>query len=81
MQQKLYYPKIFIKSGKEDAVLRKHPWIFSGAIAQIDGKPGDGDIVTGHRRNGDFLAIGHYHDGSLAVRVSLLLSISSLSLL
>lgn len=69
MQQKLYYPKIFIKSGKEDAVLRKHPWIFSGAIAQIDGKPGDGDIVTVHRRNGDFLAIGHYHDGSIAVRV------------
>ena len=69
MQQKLYYPKIYIKSGKEDAVLRKHPWIFSGAIAQIDGKPSDGDIVTVHRRNGDFLAIGHYHDGSIAVRV------------
>lgn len=66
---KLFYPKIFLKSGKEDAVLRKHPWIFSGAITQIDGKPEDGDIVTVHRKNGDFLAIGHYHDGSIAVRI------------
>ena len=66
---KLYYPKIIIKSGKEDAVLRQHPWIFSGAIAEIEGKPEDGDIVTVHRKNNEFLAIGHYHDGSIAVRI------------
>lgn len=66
---KLYYPKVIIKSGKEDAVLRKHPWVFSGAIGQIIGKPEDGDIVTVHRKNGEFLAVGHYHDGSIAVRV------------
>lgn len=66
---KLYYPKITIKAGKEEAVLRKHPWIFSGAIAKIEGKPEDGDIVTVHRKDGEFLAIGHYHDGSIAVRI------------
>ena len=66
---KLYYPKIYIKSGKEDALLRKHPWVFSGAIGKIEGKPEDGDIVSVHRKDGDFLAIGHYHDGSIAVRI------------
>ena len=67
--KKFFFPKIFLKSGKEDAVLRKHPWIFSGAIAQLEGKPEDGDIVSVHKKNGDFLAIGHYHDGSIAVRI------------
>jgi 23S rRNA (cytosine1962-C5)-methyltransferase len=66
---KLYYPKVYIKSGKEDAVLRKHPWVFSGAIAKIEGQPEDGDIVSVHRKKGDFLAVGHYHNGSIAVRI------------
>lgn len=66
---KLFYPKIYIKSGKEDALLRKHPWVFSGAIGKIEDSPEDGDIVTVHRKNGDFLGVGHYHDGSIAVRV------------
>ncbi len=66
---KLYYPKIYIKSGKEDAVLRRHPWVFSGAIGRSEGQPQDGDIVSVHRQNGEFLAIGHYHEGSIAVRI------------
>lgn len=66
---KLYYPKVYIKPRKEDAILRKHPWVFSGAISKIEGEPEDGDIVTVHGRRGDFLAIGHYHNGSIAVRI------------
>ena len=66
---KLYYPKVFIKPGKESAILRKHPWLFSGAIKRIEGQVEDGDIVSLHRSNGEFLAIGHYHHGSIAVRV------------
>ncbi|AFC25781.1 putative SAM-dependent methyltransferase [Saprospira grandis str. Lewin] len=69
LMNKLYYPKVFIKPGKESAILRKHPWLFSGAIKRIEGQVEDGDIVSLHRSNGEFLAIGHYHHGSIAVRV------------
>ena len=50
-------------------MLRFHPWVFSGAIARIDGKPAEGDLVEVIDRNGNFLAVGHYQIGSIAVRV------------
>ena len=49
--------------------MRFHPWVFSGAIAQIVGKPAEGDIVGVFSQGGDFLAYGHYQIGSIAVRV------------
>ncbi|MCB2210004.1 class I SAM-dependent methyltransferase [bacterium] len=39
-------PALILKKGREKAILRKHPWIFSGAIARVDGEPGLGDTVT-----------------------------------
>ncbi len=61
--------KIILKKGREDSLLRFHPWVFSGAIAQIVGTPAEGDIVGVFSQGGDFLAYGHYQIGSIAVRV------------
>ena len=61
--------KIILKKGREDSLLRFHPWVFSGAIAQIVGELAEGDIVGVFSQGGDFLAYGHYQIGSIAVRV------------
>lgn len=65
------YKKIYLKRGKEDSLLRYHPWIFSGAIApeSLDGTLQDGETVKVLAQNGTFVAIGHYQYGSIAVRV------------
>lgn len=61
--------KIFLKPGKEEPVRRFHPWIFSGAIARIEGKPLDGDLAAVFDRRENLLGIGHFHHGSIAVRL------------
>jgi 23S rRNA (cytosine1962-C5)-methyltransferase len=60
---------ITLKAKKEDSLLRFHPWVFSGAIAHIDGQPEEGDWVRVVSRSGDFLAVGQYQIGSIAVRI------------
>jgi 23S rRNA (cytosine1962-C5)-methyltransferase len=60
--------KIHLKPKKEESLLRFHPWVFSGAIQRIEGKPAEGDLVTVVDCNLNFLAIGHYQIGSIAVR-------------
>ncbi len=61
--------KIILKKGREESLRRFHPWVFSGAIAQIVGEPAEGDIVGVFAHDGSFLAYGHYQIGSIAVRV------------
>jgi 23S rRNA (cytosine1962-C5)-methyltransferase len=61
--------KITLKSGKEQSILRYHPWIFSGAIKKIEGKPTEGDLVAVYSEKDEFLAIGHYQIGSITVRI------------
>ena len=61
--------KIYLKPGKEEPVRRFHPWIFSGAIARADGHPADGDVVQVVDKNGNGLGAGHFHHGSIAVRL------------
>lgn len=61
--------KIVLKSGKEQSVMRLHPWIFSGAIKKMYGNPAEGDIVEVYDNKDAFLAIGHYAPSSIAVRV------------
>ena len=60
---------IILKPKKEESLLRFHPWIFSGAIQRIEGKPAEGELVEVLDCNRNFLAIGHYQIGSIAVRV------------
>ena len=61
--------KIILKRGREESLYRFHPWVFSGAIADIQGNPMEGDLVAVHASDGSFLAYGHYQIGSIAVRV------------
>ena len=60
---------IFLKPKKEESLLRFHPWVFSGAIASIKGKPEEGDLVEVYSAEHKFLGIGHYQIGSIAVRI------------
>ncbi|MEZ4920892.1 MAG: class I SAM-dependent rRNA methyltransferase [Saprospiraceae bacterium] len=60
---------VYLKGGKEEPVRRFHPWVFSGAIARIEGSPADGDLVRVVDKRGGFLGQGHFHDGSIAVRI------------
>ncbi len=61
--------KVYLKPGKEDSLKRFHPWIFSGAIARVDGQPDEGEIVEVRTARDEFIARGHYQIGSIAVRV------------
>ena len=61
--------KVFLKPKKEQSLQRFHPWIFSGAIAKIDGKPDEGDLVDVYTASNEFIAKGHDQIGSIAIRV------------
>ena len=61
--------QIYLKRGKEESLLRFHPWVFSGAIQHADEGIEEGETVRVITANGDFIAVGHYQIGSIAVRV------------
>ncbi|RYG22107.1 MAG: class I SAM-dependent rRNA methyltransferase [Chitinophagaceae bacterium] len=62
--------EIKLKKGKEKAVLQRHPWVFSGALDKIKGKPENGDVVKVISATNDFLAYGYFNDQSrVAVRL------------
>ena len=61
--------KVILKRGRDESLRRFHPWVFSGAIAEIQGSPAEGDVVSVHASDGSLLAYGHYQIGSIAVRV------------
>ncbi|WP_315536106.1 class I SAM-dependent rRNA methyltransferase [Prevotella koreensis] len=63
------YKTITLKKGKDESLKRFHPWIFSGAIKHCEDGIDEGDTVRVIKENGDFIAIGHYQIGSIAVRV------------
>ncbi|MDL2212583.1 class I SAM-dependent rRNA methyltransferase [Bacteroides sp. OttesenSCG-928-D19] len=63
------YHKVYLKPGKEESLKRFHPWIFSGAIARMDGEPQEGEIVEVYTSKKEFIAQGHFQIGSIAVRV------------
>lgn len=60
--------KAILKAGKEAAVARKHPWIFSGAIASID-PCSSGELIEVQDANGGFMGIAYVSDGSIALRI------------
>lgn len=61
--------RIILKKGRDEAVRRFHPWVFSGAIHKAEGKPEDGDIVDVMDFQGNYLATGHACTGSIAVKI------------
>lgn len=60
---------IKLKKGKEESLLRGHPWVFSGAIARVPDDIEEGDIVTVVTSTDDVIGVGHYQVGSISVRM------------
>lgn len=63
------FSKVVVGSKKNEAIERFHPWVFSGAIKKIYGPANDGDIVEVYSNKEKFLALGHYQNGSITVRL------------
>lgn len=63
------YNNLYLKNGKEESLKRFHPWIFSGAIHHFDEPLTEGEVVRVCTWKGEFLCLGHYQIGSIAVRV------------
>ncbi|WP_206081992.1 class I SAM-dependent rRNA methyltransferase [Maribellus sediminis] len=61
--------QVVLKSGKEQSLKRFHPWVFSGAIREMSGEPAEGELVKVFSNKNEFLGIGHYQIGSIAVRI------------
>ena len=61
--------KVILKPRRDSSLRRFHPWVFSGAIAQVQGSPAEGDLVAVFSADGEKLAVGHWQIGSISVRV------------
>lgn len=64
----MIYKRVVLKRGKEESLLRFHPWVFSGAIDKTD-KLEEGDLVTVYSHDGSLIGNGQYQIGSIAVRM------------
>lgn len=61
---------VILKPGKEKPVVQRHPWVFSGAVARVEGHPADGDVVLVADSRGQPLARGGYNSRSqICVRI------------
>ena len=58
------FPRIILKRGKEKPILRGHPWVFSGAVAKVEGEITPGDVGELYSAEGQFLGIGHFNPHS-----------------
>jgi 23S rRNA (cytosine1962-C5)-methyltransferase len=63
------YPRIILKKGRDAALRHGHPWLFSGALAAVEGKPGPGEIVLAADAGGRPLGLGFYNTGDIAFRL------------
>ena len=57
--------QLIISAGKEKALLRRHPWVFSGAVKRVVGNPEEGDLVDVCLPDGRWAAVGHYQNDSI----------------
>ena len=62
-------PRLIIAKGREKALLRQHPWIFSGAVRRVEGDPQEGDLVDVCLADGQWVATGHYQNGSIVCKI------------
>ena len=69
MSQNLFYPALSLKQGKDEALKRFHPWVFSGAVKQLPTNIKPGDLVCITAENGKKIATGTYEGGTIAVKV------------
>jgi 23S rRNA (cytosine1962-C5)-methyltransferase len=61
--------KVTLKPAKEKSLLRKHPWVFSGAIKNVEKDTKDGSIVEIFSNKDKYLATGHYNEGNISIRI------------
>ena len=61
--------KLHLAPGKDKAVMRRHPWLFSGAVRRVEGNPQEGDLVDVVAADGRWLAVGHYQSESIICKV------------
>ncbi len=61
--------KIILSTDKDHSLKRFHPWVFSGAIRKMSGEVKEGDVVEVYSSKDEFLGIGHYQTGSIAIRI------------
>lgn len=61
--------RIVLKPGKDQSLKRFHPWVFSGAIKKIYGNLNEGSLVSVYSNKDEYLGLGHYQIGSIAVRI------------
>jgi len=59
--------KMVLKPGREKSLKRRHPWVFSGAVAKVTGSPGSGETIEIHSGTGEFLAVAAYSPQSQIV--------------
>jgi 23S rRNA (cytosine1962-C5)-methyltransferase len=57
-------PRVVLKPGREKSLRHRHPWVFSGAIARVEGEPANGDVVSVVAHDGAFLARAGYSSDS-----------------
>lgn len=62
-------PQLIIAPGKEKAILRRHPWIFSGAVKRMVGEPQEGELVDIVDAHGQWMATGHFQNESIICKV------------
>jgi 23S rRNA (cytosine1962-C5)-methyltransferase len=67
--RRMPFPKITLLPGKERSLQNRHPWLFSGAVKKMEGDVIEGGIVEIYSSDNRYLATGHYHDGSIKVRI------------
>jgi len=60
-------PRLILKPGREKSLKRRHPWVFSGAVAKVTGKPESGETIEIHSADGEFLAVAAYNPQSQIV--------------
>lgn len=63
------FPKLILKRDKEKSLMRRHPWVFSGAIGKIIGNPQEGDIVEIWSHDNNYLATAHYQEDSIVAKI------------
>jgi 23S rRNA (cytosine1962-C5)-methyltransferase len=61
------FPRIILKRGKEKPILRGHPWVFSGAVAKIEGDVSPGEVGEVYSKGGQLLGLGHINPHSQIV--------------
>ncbi len=61
--------KVHLSKGRDSSIRRRHPWVFSGAIKLVEGNPEEGNWVSVVDYSNVTLGYGHYHSGTIAVRM------------